>query len=374
MAAISWRKDGKFSKRWSPGAVAYLVKKIKRGEGWVSGRTSLKTDDRAVAKTALNKYELQKSQGQLGQQITNKDWVSFKEEYLNYCETDKGSATLRKDKFVLDKFEELISPGNLEDILPSDGEEYKKIRLNAGVAESSVYTEICKLSAAWNKAVQWRYLSSNPFRGIKVGKRREQELPKIFSLVELGKIFALTEEWWGPRFALLVKCLYYFGLRLEEGTHLCAEQVLPAVLRVTGESYAATREETDREWEGPKGRRDRKIPIHQDIRVALTRAVKETPKGPLFRNSLENIYRPWTVEERLKRIFKKIERPDGYPHMLRHSFASHALQGGASLKEVQYWLGHRDMKTTMVYLHLIEDVAGTSINKLPSPPVALHVA
>ena len=66
--------------------------------------------------------------------------------------------------------------------------------------------------------------------------------------------------------------------------------------------------------------------------------------GPLSRQSLWAIVRRAAATAGLKRRVS--------PHVLRHSFASHLLEGGADLRSVQAMLGHADISTTQIYTHL----------------------
>jgi integrase/recombinase XerD len=66
--------------------------------------------------------------------------------------------------------------------------------------------------------------------------------------------------------------------------------------------------------------------------------------GPLSRQSLWTIVRRAATAAGLKRRVS--------PHVLRHSFASHLLEGGADLRSVQAMLGHADISTTQIYTHL----------------------
>jgi len=74
--------------------------------------------------------------------------------------------------------------------------------------------------------------------------------------------------------------------------------------------------------------------------------------------------RPDTVTHQFKDYFRKIGREDLKLHSLRHTFASHLLMSGASLKEVQELLDHSDISTTMIYLHLTDDYRKRTLEKL----------
>ncbi|WP_336250119.1 tyrosine recombinase XerC [Stomatohabitans albus] len=145
----------------------------------------------------------------------------------------------------------------------------------------------------------------------------------------------------------ILEVLYSTGLRVSELCALTCTQVLerPNVLRVMG-----------------KGRKERQVllgePAQQAIRTYLTHRSAQnisanhdllfiSPKGtPLDRSA---IYR--VVDKRAKQA----GLANVSPHTLRHSFATHLLEGGADLRSVQELLGHDVLATTQIYTHLTTD-------------------
>ena len=104
-----------------------------------------------------------------------------------------------------------------------------------------------------------------------------------------------------------------------------------------------------------KGRKTREIPIHKTIIHLLRRYYSlYRPKIYLFEGFKPGL--PYS-ESSFTNIVKKAAKKAGisktvYPHLLRHSFASHMLEGGINLKHLQMLLGHCSLKTTSIYLHL----------------------
>jgi integrase/recombinase XerC len=98
---------------------------------------------------------------------------------------------------------------------------------------------------------------------------------------------------------------------------------------------------------------------------AAERARSSDPSDPAFTNrngqrlttrTVQNIVKRWAVRAGLP--------PDVSPHTLRHSFATHLLDGGADLKSVQQLLGHESLATTQIYTHLSIERLKETVDKM----------
>jgi integrase/recombinase XerD len=110
-----------------------------------------------------------------------------------------------------------------------------------------------------------------------------------------------------------------------------------------------------------KGGKRRLVPIGEDAMAALD-AYFETQKSPAQKPS-EYVFCSRRGKPYTRQMFWKLVRraalgaglPRGaYPHQLRHSFATHLLEGGADLRSVQTLLGHSDISTTEIYTHVTQ--------------------
>jgi len=148
-----------------------------------------------------------------------------------------------------------------------------------------------------------------------------------------------AESWIAVRNAALLTLLYGGGLRISEALSLKRNDV------PFGESLVIV----------GKGRKERVVPILPAIRDAMDayiaqRPLAGTPDEPLF---LSRRGKPMSAREAqalmqtLRSALGLSERAT--PHALRHSFASHLLDGGADLRSVQELLGHASLSTTQVY-------------------------
>ena len=114
-----------------------------------------------------------------------------------------------------------------------------------------------------------------------------------------------------------------------------------------------------------KGNKERLIPFHEQAMDALEFYIDEGRESFLDRNSREQALFLNRRGEQLTRqgfwlILKEYARKAGIkspvtPHTLRHSFATHMLRGGASLRQVQEFLGHASIASTQIYTHLTDD-------------------
>ena len=175
-----------------------------------------------------------------------------------------------------------------------------------------------------------------------------KKIPQVLSVIEVEAIINVvnTEDSMGYRDKAVLEVLYSAGLRVSELCQLLVQKDLQdlQMLRVIG-----------------KKKKERFVPIgNKAIQVInnylryLRYKLEERGKHdgclflsnngkPLTRMTVYNILKKWTEAAG---ITKRV-----YPHILRHSFATHLLDGGANLREVQLMLGHVDISTTQIYTH-----------------------
>ncbi len=195
--------------------------------------------------------------------------------------------------------------------------------------------------------MQERIIEENPTIGL-VPISRGVRLPKTLSqqdvtaLLDLGPVPTLEDL----RDRAMVELLYATGLRVSE--LVMAEVALVNLdvgyLRVTG-----------------KGAKQRLVPMGERARQLLGQYVNEARPGLLKKRASRYVFVSRRGGPLTRQAFWKLLRHRALragirqiisPHMLRHSFATHLLEGGADLRSVQVMLGHADIATTQIYTHI----------------------
>ncbi len=202
----------------------------------------------------------------------------------------------------------------------------------------------------------WR--ADDPSRRVEA-PRKGRSLPKVLSRAEIDRLIAaagakdgVPNGAGGLRLACMVELAYASGLRISELTSLTLAALArdPAYLIVRG-----------------KGGKERLAPLNGAARTAI-KAYLEVRPGFLPKGDKAN---PWLFASRGKegrltpRRFAQlldeaavgagIDPARVSPHVLRHAFATHLLEGGADLRVVQTLLGHADIGTTQIYTHVAGD-------------------
>jgi len=191
------------------------------------------------------------------------------------------------------------------------------------------------------------------------GPRLAKFLPDMLSNVEVDLLLRVFrgKDKLVRRNAVIMEVLYSSGLRVSELADLLVENVKfeRKVLQVVG-----------------KGNKERVVPMGRVAQKRLHRYLGEV--RPLLDKTGCGVHLFLSINgkrltrERLWGIVKEAARLAGierniYPHMLRHSFASHLLAGGADLRVIQEMLGHADISTTQIYTHVAQDKLRTIHHK-----------
>jgi len=216
-----------------------------------------------------------------------------------------------------------------------------------GLASSTIARRVSAVRAYFRHLVLIGVRSENPAASLKL-PRRPRTLPRALSPAETERLIdaALGTTPRALRDRALVELLYGAGLRVSEATGLEKGSVAieERVVRVLG-----------------KGGKERLVPLGRPAAEAVRRYLA------LGRPHLDRRYRPELFLNArggaLTRagaflILRKLADRAGlepgrvHPHLLRHSFATHLLEGGADLRSVQEMLGHADLGTTERYTHV----------------------
>ena len=169
-------------------------------------------------------------------------------------------------------------------------------------------------------------------------------LPKTLSTADVDRIFELLDAAddtpANRRRRALVEMLYGSGLRATELVSLPRGAIQP------GRPYAILRGKGDKERLVPVGERAlAAVAAHAELVPADSRYLFPSGKAHLSRVRLFQIVKALAAEAGIPP-----ERVS--PHVLRHAFATHLLEGGADLRALQMMLGHADIATTQIYTHV----------------------
>jgi site-specific recombinase XerD len=196
---------------------------------------------------------------------------------------------------------------------------------------------INQLISAW-KILQVDILKKNWEEIYLKRPRIERKLPHVLSQSEAQ---ALINAPINLKHKTILKLAYASGLRRSELLNLKPSDIDSSreVLRVVN----------------GKGKKTREVPIHKSV-ISLLREyfIQYRPQIYLFEGwKPGKAYSPTSFSKILQRSAQEIGlRKKVYPHLLRHTFATHMLERGINIRRLQMILGHNTLKTTSIYLHL----------------------
>jgi integrase/recombinase XerD len=219
-----------------------------------------------------------------------------------------------------------------------------------GLAGSSIRRNISALRTWFRIMLAEGLVHTDPTERLD-SPQRWRTLPEVLSVDEVTRLLAAPQldERLAFRDRAMLELAYGAGLRVSEWIGLALKDVLleDGLVRVVG-----------------KGSKERLVPIGRSAIGAVAVYVRELRpvlergqgKGILFLNGQG---KPLTRMGAWKILRKYVDQAgiekSVSPHTLRHSFATHLLEGGADLRAVQEMLGHADIATTQIYTHVDRD-------------------
>ena len=242
------------------------------------------------------------------------------------------------------KFSSYFSKHNLETLDKDDIKDYLLYLIQKQkVSASSQNQAINAIKFYYEKVLQ------QPKMGFTIERpRKKKRLPQIITELEVLKMLKVTTN---LKHKTILAILYSAGIRMGELINLRKEDI------VWDKSFLFIR--------GGKGNKDRITLLSENVSKLLKKYLKiYKPNYWLIENQNRCKYSPSSVRAILRKSAIKAEiNQRVYPHMLRHSFATHLLEKGTDIRYIQSLLGHRSSKTTEVYTH----VSKKSLANIQSP-------
>ncbi len=213
-----------------------------------------------------------------------------------------------------------------------------------GLGAKSIQRRLSAIRSFMNYLLREGMIKNNPAEGVKTPKA-PKKLPGILDVEQINQLLDIQDK--DPvslRDKAIMELIYSSGLRLSEIVHLN-----PIDLNLSDKTLTVI----------GKGEKTRMLPIGNEAIKSLKmwlscrNELANPEEEALFVGSRGNRLSRRSIQSRIKHWARKNGiQQDVYPHLLRHSFATHMLEASGDLRAVQELLGHKDISTTQVYTHL----------------------
>lgn len=271
--------------------------------------------------------------------------------FLNFCRIERGLAanTLAAYETDLQKLCQ-FSASQCDGGIPGTEavHQYVDSLYQAGLGSRSVARHLSTLRNFYGYLLREGRIGSDPVEHLGAPKQW-QPIPKFLNLEEIERVSQVPDAArpTGLRDHAMIELLYACGLRVSElcGLALGDLNLDLGVLRATG-----------------KGRKQRMVPVGKPalaaVRAYLERGRPAILKGRASRYLFVTARGGCLTRQAFWKLLRLHGRKAGIfhhltPHVIRHSFATHLLEGGADLRSVQAMLGHADISTTQIYTHVM---------------------
>jgi integrase/recombinase XerD len=279
--------------------------------------------------------------------------------FLNFCRIEKGLSSNSLDAYSADlsKFSAFL--GDSAD-LPGTEElrHYLDYLYSSGLSPRSIARHVTTLRNFYGFLLREGLITGDPTERLRT-PRQWQKIPKFLNREEIESIIRAPDSArpTGLRDRAMMELLYATGLRVSELCRLGISDLNAdaGVVRTTG-----------------KGNKQRLVPVGgaalRAVDEYLRRGRGALLKGRSSRYLFVTARGGCLTRQAFWKLLAGYGRKTGIfqgltPHVLRHSFATHLLEGGADLRSVQVMLGHADISTTQIYTHVMRSRLRSTVEK-----------
>ena len=273
-------------------------------------------------------------------------------DFLNMLRVERNVSDNTMDAYKRDINQYLMYLGdldlqNLSDVKSTHVRDYIRVLNDGGMAPASISRIISSIRTYYRFLSSENILNENPVLLIN-NPKLPKKLPDVLSEKEISLIINAIQEssQFYQRDKAIIEMLYSCGIRVTELCNLEMSSLFidEDLIRVMGKG--------NKERLLPMGVRSKKY-VSEYIKHSRNSHIKKSGSSFVFvsrngnqltRAMINIILNKWTQVSGLKKSVS--------PHKLRHSFATHLLEGGADLRFVQALLGHSDISTTQIYTHI----------------------
>lgn len=276
----------------------------------------------------------------------------YVEEYLTYLRVERGLAPLSLEAYEKDLTDFEAFLGKADKAICAVGRDeiadFEALLFKRGLASTTIRRKLSALKGLYRFLMQEGIHDQNPLATVP-GPKVPEKLPDVLSIEEVDRLLSqpFGDSALNLRDKAILEVLYGCGLRVSECTDLTLHQLLleQGFVRVIG-----------------KGSKERIAPLGG---VALRALVAYLSEGRPFLATKAKTQTDWvflngrggklsrqSIHALVARAGEGIGIRGLHPHTLRHSFATHMLEGGADLRVIQDILGHADISTTQIYTHV----------------------
>lgn len=275
--------------------------------------------------------------------------MKYVEDYLLFLKTEKklGDNTINSYMLDLEDFFKTFN-GSIESCTKKDILTY--ISSINGLEVNTVNRHISSLKSFFNYLVDESIIKVSPIEEVS-SLKSPKKLPKYLSISEVNKLLniPLNSEF-DYRNKAMLELMYATGLRVSELVSIEYSNIdfENSIIRING-----------------KGKKERIIPLGEVASYYLKVYLNDYRSKLLKRNTYNQVFlnnhgKPIT-RQGFNYILENIRELTGIekeitPHVLRHSFATHLLEGGADIRSIQEMLGHENISTTNIYTEVVNDV------------------